>query len=137
MAVVEQGERLMVVDAEGVCMHWTGSVPDGLSRVRIEEAESMRVGANLGARNVTMMDAVRRGLSETDLVQNARIDLSRPIRVEVVTADGVVGKLGNRELLYEKTLLFGKLLHSLQQRGEALLYIDLRVPSRPTFKRVD
>lgn len=137
VAVVQQDERFMVVDEQGVCMHWTGGVPEGLPRLRIEAPSSLKVGGNLLARDVEMMNAVRAGLAETGLLANARIDLSHPVRVEVWTDAGVLGKLGNRELLAEKALLFGKLLHSLQEQGETPLYIDLRVPSRPTFKRVD
>lgn len=135
VAAVEQAERLMMVDEEGVCLHWTGSVPEGLPRVRVENAASLRVGANIGENNVQMMNALRAGLRENDLLERARIDLTRPVRIEVITADGVIGKLGNQDLLHEKTLLFGELLHSLEARGESLLYIDLRVPSQPTFKR--
>ena len=136
VAVVHQGDRFMVVDASGVCMHWTGGSPDGLPQVRIEAPSSLQVGGRLPEREVEMMNAVRAGLEETGLLEHARIDLSHPVRVEVWTQDGVLGKLGNRELLTEKALLFGKLLHSLKEQGEAPLYIDLRVPSRPTFKRV-
>jgi|LSQX01.1.fsa_nt_gb cell division protein FtsQ len=137
VAVVHQEERLMVVDADGVCLHWTGSAPEGMPRVRVEEPSALAVGGKLRASDVEMMNAVRAGLEQTALLEEARIDLSRPVRVEVLTAGGVLGKLGNEELLEEKALLFGKLLHSLEERGEPLLYIDLRVPSRPTFKRVD
>ncbi|MBD3293224.1 MAG: hypothetical protein GF393_09885 [Armatimonadia bacterium] len=137
VAAVHSEDRFMVVDEAGMCMHWTGSVPDRLPRVRIEAPSSLRVGGTLSERDVEMMNAVRSGLAETDLVEDASIDLSHPVRVEVWTEGGVLGKLGNRELLSEKTLLFGKLLQSLEEQGEAPLYIDLRVPSRPTFKRVD
>ncbi|MFP4248655.1 MAG: cell division protein FtsQ/DivIB [Armatimonadota bacterium] len=137
VAVVQQGDRFMVVDPDGVCMHWTGGVPDGLPRIRIETPSSLRVGGRLSRRDVEMMNAVRRGLGETGLLEDARIDLSRPVRVEVWTAGGVLGKLGNQEMLEEKALLFARLLDGLSEQGEAPLYIDLRVPSRPTFKRVD
>ncbi|MFO8079080.1 MAG: cell division protein FtsQ/DivIB [Armatimonadota bacterium] len=137
VAVVQQGDRFMVVDQDGVCMHWTGGVPDGLPRIRIETPSSLRVGGTLSRRDVEMMNAVRTGLGETGLLEDARIDLSRPVRVEVWTAGGVLGKLGNEEMLEEKALLFARLLQSLAEQGEAPLYIDLRVPSRPTFKRVD
>lgn len=137
VAVVHQEERFMVVDEDGVCMHWTGSVLDALPRVRIEAPSALHVGGRLTQRDVEMMNAVRSGLAETGLLANARIDLSHPVRVEVMTADGVLGKLGNQELLEAKALLFGRLLHKLHDQGEAPLYIDLRVPSRPTFKRVD
>lgn len=137
VAAVQQGERYMVVDGDGVCMHWTGSVPDGLPRVRIEAPSALSVGGTLPRRDVQMMNAVRSGLSQTGLLEDAEIDLSHPVRVEVWTTSGVLGKLGNQELLEEKALLFGKLLETLKQQGEAPLYIDLRVPSRPTFKPVD
>ena len=136
VAAVHSEDRFMVVDEAGMCMHWTGSVPEKLPRVRIEAPSSLRVGGSLSERDVEMMNAVRSGLAETNLLANASIDLSHPVRVEVWTDGGVLGKLGNRELLTEKTLLFGKLLNSLDKQGEAPLYIDLRVPSRPTFKRV-
>jgi cell division septal protein FtsQ len=137
VAAVHSEDRFMVVDEAGMCMHWTGSVSEGLPRVRIEAPSSLRVGGRLSERDVEMMNAVRSGLSETGLLTNASIDMTHPVRVEVWTEGGVLGKLGNRELLAEKALLFGKLLHSLAEQGEAPLYIDLRVPSRPTFKRVD
>lgn len=137
VAAVHQEDRFMVVDDAGMCMHWTGSVPDELPRVRIESPSSLRVGATLSERDVEMMNAVRSGLAETGLLERASIDLTHPVRIEVWTEEGVLGKLGNRELLFEKALLFGKLLHSLEEQSEAPLYIDLRVPSRPTYKRVD
>jgi cell division protein FtsQ len=137
VAAVEHGDRFMMVDAEGMCMHWTGSVPDRLPRVRIEFPSSLQVGGRLSERDVKMMNAVRSGLEQTNLLAGSEIDLSRPVRVEVWTADGVFGKLGNEKLLAEKSLLFGKLLHTLKEQNEAPLYIDLRVPSRPTFKRLE
>jgi len=137
VAVVHQGERFMVVDATGVCMHWTGRPPESLPRIRIEKPSTLSVGARLSPHNVEMMNAVRAGLAQTELLDEARIDLSRPVGIEVWTSGGVLGKLGNDELLEEKALLFGRLLHKLIDEGETPLYIDLRVPSRPTFKRVD
>jgi len=137
VAVVQQGDRFMVVDQQGVCMHWTGGVLEGLPRIRIEAPSSLRVGSSLSQRDVEMMNAVHAGLAETGLLEDARIDLSHPVRIEVWTAGGVLGKLGNQEMLEEKALLFGKLLRTLEEQSEAPLYIDLRVPSRPTFKRVD
>ena len=137
VAVVREENRWMVVDEEGICLHWTGRAPEGLPRVRIEDPSGLSVGANLSAADVEMMNAVRAGLQETGLLANADIDLSYPVRIEVLTANGVLGKLGNSELLYEKSLLFGKLLHSLEEKGDPPLYIDLRVPSRPTFRPLD
>ncbi|MGI5817496.1 MAG: cell division protein FtsQ/DivIB [Armatimonadota bacterium] len=137
VAVVHGEDRLMVIDEDGACMHWTGSAPEGLPQVRIESPSSLRVGGRLSRRDVEMLNAVRSGFAETGRLDGARIDLSRPVRIEVWTADGVLGKLGNPEMLPEKALLFGKLLETLEEQGEAPLYIDLRVPSRPTYKRVD
>ncbi len=136
IAVVIQEQRAMAVDEEGVCLHWTGGPPEGMPTVHIADPSSLEVGGNLSSRDTEMVNAVLSGLSEEGIDAGASIDLSRPIRITVFTADGVLGKLGNGELLYEKSLLFGKLLHALRKKGKSPLYIDLRVLSRPTFKPV-
>lgn len=136
-AVVATEGRFMAVDDDGVCLHWTGSAPEELPLVRVEKPFAIEVGGRLSDRDTTLMQAVMKGLVECDRYSGANIDLSRSVRITVVTADGVLGKLGNDELLYEKTLLFCELVEALREKGEAPLYIDLRVPSRPTYKRAE
>ncbi|MEA3402574.1 MAG: hypothetical protein U9R79_15150 [Armatimonadota bacterium] len=134
IAVVHDEDRYMAIDAEGVCLYWTGSPPQGLPVVHLERPELMEVGRILPGRDVAWIRAVMQGLAENDLVDGATIDLTHPVCMTVSTADGVLGKLGNERLLYEKALLFGELLGRLRDRGETPLYIDLRVLSRPTYK---
>lgn len=133
-AVVIADQRLMAVDDEGVCLHWTGAVPPEQPRLRIEDPLSLRVGGRLGKQDVARWHEIARGLRECGLLAGASIDLSHPLRLSVLTADGVLGKLGNDELLYEKSRLFGELKAALEAQGRKPLYIDLRVPSRPTYK---
>lgn len=133
-AFVTEENRYMAVDPEGVCLHWTGAPPEEMPTIRIEAPSSMEVGRRLSERDVALFTAVMDGLAETQLQAGASIDISHPARITIFTAGGVLGKLGNQELLYEKTLLFGKLLHALLEDGETPLYIDLRVPSRPTYR---
>ncbi len=135
-AVVAAEERYMAIDDEGVCLHWTGAAED-LPTVHLENPAVLEVGGTLPERDVAWLRATLGGLSESGLSAGASIDLSHPLRISVFTADGVLGKLGNDELLYEKTLLFAELLDGLREQGRAPLYIDLRVPSRPTYKSVN
>ncbi|MGC9319869.1 MAG: cell division protein FtsQ/DivIB [Armatimonadota bacterium] len=133
-AVVHEDDRYMAIDADGVCLNWTGFPPQGLPVVHIENPELLEVGRVLPDRDVGWIRDVTQGLEETGLIEGATIDLSRPVHMTVLTADGVLGKLGNERLLHEKTLLFGELLSRLKARGETPAYIDLRVLSRPTYK---
>ncbi|MGD9495895.1 MAG: cell division protein FtsQ/DivIB [Armatimonadota bacterium] len=135
-AVVAAGERAMAIDAEGVCLHWTGSPPRELPKVRISDPSALEVGARLSQREVAAIGAISRGLEESGLLAGASIDVSHPLRICAITADGVLAKLGDAEMLYEKTLLFARLLQALRSEGRAPMYIDLRVPSRPTYKPV-
>ena len=134
--VVAEG-RYMAVDPEGICLHWTGAPSGGMPTMHIENPSSLEVGHSLSDRDVALMTALMDGLDKTGLHSEASIDISHPIRITVFTGDGVLGKLGDEALLYEKTLLFGKLLHALRSDGETPLYIDLRVPSRPTYRQMN
>ena len=136
-AFVVSDERLMAVDDEGVCLHWTGARAPGKPTARIEDPSSLEVGGRLREQDVEHLREIARGLSECGLLDGASIDLSHPLRISVFTADGVLGKLGSDELLYEKSRLLGELEQALRQQGRTPLYIDLRVPSRPTYKPVD
>lgn len=136
-AFVAEANRYMAIDPEGVCLHWTGSPSEEMPTIELETPSSMEVGRRLSEQDVAMITAVMDGLAETDLQEGARIDISHPARITVFTGDGVLAKLGHQELLYEKTLLFGKLLHALRAEGETPIYIDLRVPSRPAYRPVN
>ncbi len=129
--------RYMAVDAEGVYLHWTGAPFDDMPTIQIAEAGSMEVGGHLSDEDLALMWALMEGLAKTQLLAEASIDISHPLRITVFTGDGVLGKLGNEEMLYEKTVLFGRLLKALLDDGETPLYIDLRVPERPTYRRID
>lgn len=136
-AFVVADERLMAVDDEGVCLHWAGAPAAGKPTARIEDPSVLEVGGRLRERDVLNLRAIARGLAECNLLDGASIDLSHPLRISVFTADGVLGKLGGDELLYEKARLLGELAEALREQGRTPLYIDLRVPSRPTYKPVD
>ena len=134
VAFVAEENRYMAIDHEGVCLHWTGSPPEEMPTIHISAPSSLEVGRRLSDRDLERVTALMTGLADTGLEAGASIDISHPVRITVFTRDGVLGKLGNEQLLYEKTLLFGKLLSALREDGEIPLYIDLRVPSRPTYR---
>lgn len=134
---VTEENRYMAVDREGVCLHWTGSPPPEMPRIHIGTPSSLEVGRRLQDDDLALLTTIMDGLEETKLQRGASIDISHPMRISIFTAEGVLGKLGNQEMLYEKTLLFGKLLGALRETGDTPLYIDLRVPSRPTYKPMD
>lgn len=132
-AVADEG-RFMLVDEEGVCLTWTGLPPEHLPTVRGGEWGSLSVGRVLPDEQVVLMSRVLGGLREVGLSAGARIELTNPRLVRVWTGDGVLGKLGDARLLEEKAVLFGKLLQALRERGEQPQYLDVRVPSQPTYK---
>lgn len=133
-AAVAQADRFMAIDDQGVCLHWTGSPPETMPTVMIEGPATLEVGRTLPERETQSIRQIMSGLEETELLEGATIDLSHLLAISVVTSDGVIGKLGNEELLHEKTVLFGRLLTRLRETGEAPLYIDLRVPARPSYR---
>ncbi len=137
VAFVVADDRLMAVDDEGVCLHWTGAAPPDKPTLRIEDPSVLAVGGRLRAQDVVRLREISRGLAECDLLEGASIDLSHPLSISVFTADGLLGKLGNDELLYEKARLLGELAEALRAQGRKPLYIDLRVPSRPTYKPIE
>ena len=137
VAVVQVEGRCMLVDEEGVCLNWTGRPDREMAMVRIADPSQLAVGATLDVRDREMFGQVLAGLREVGLAAGARVDLSAPRRIEIITADGVIGKLGDTELLREKAVLFGKLLDGLRSEHHEPLYIDLRVPSRPTYRPVN
>jgi cell division septal protein FtsQ len=126
--------RFMLVDEEGVCLTWTGLPPEDLPTVANGEWAGLSVGSTIASDQAVLLGQVLRGLREVGLTAGARIELSNPRLVRVWAADGALGKLGDARLLEEKTVLFGKLLKALRERGEQPLYIDVRVPSQPTYK---
>ncbi len=128
--------RSMLVDAEGVCLTWTGQPPEHLPTVRTSALDSLRVGRLMPTWEAALLAQVLRGLHEVKLSPGARVDLTNPHLVCVWTADGVLGKLGDGHHLEEKMILFGKLRKVIQARGEQPLYIDMRVPSLPTYRLV-
>jgi len=136
-AVVTADGRFMAIDEEGVCLHWTGNPASALPTVHLEDPSGLEVGGRLRDDDVRRFAAVLSALAGEHLQAGASIDLSHPLRISVFTADGVLGKLGNDELLHEKTLLFGELLASLRADGREPLSIDLRVPSRPSYQPVN
>jgi len=136
-AVVAADGRFMAIDEEGVCLHWTGDPAAALPTVHLEDPSGLEVGGRLRDDDVERFAAVRSALAGEELQAGASIDLSHPLRISVFTADGVLGKLGNDELLHEKTLLFCELLASLRADGREPLAIDLRVPSRPSYQPVN
>ncbi len=136
IAMVVREGRYMTIDGEGVCLRWVTKKATDLPVVHIEDPNLVRPGSRLRERDMAWVRDVMRGLREYDLLAGASIDLSRPARISVFTADGVLGKLGNERMLYEKTVLFGELLAQLSAKDVTPLYIDLRVPSRPTYKPV-
>ncbi len=136
-AVVVVDERYMAIDEEGMCLHWTGSPPPGLPTIHLENPSSLRVGRMLAHDDIERIKAVLDALRPEGLAAGASIDLTNQLRISVFTADGVLGKLGSDDLLHEKTLLFGELLKALREEGREPLYIDVRVPSRPTYRPVD
>jgi len=126
----------MLVDEEGVCLTWTGQPPAHLPTVRTSSPENLRVGGLMPSEEAALLGQVLRGLHEVELSPGARVDLTNPNLVCVWTADGVLGKLGDGHHLEEKMILFGKLRKVIQARGEQPLYIDMRVPSLPTYMLV-
>lgn len=136
-AFVIADERLMAIDDEGVCLHWTGAPAASKPTLRIEDPSLLEVGGRLREQDVTRLREITRGLAECGLLAGASIDLSHPLRISVLTADGLLGKLGSDELLYEKARLLGELAEALRAQGRRPMYIDLRVPSRPTYKPID
>ncbi len=137
VAVMEIGDRLMMLDADGVCLNWTGRAAADMSILRIADPWALSVGDIMGERDVELFREVREGLRQVGIEGGTRVDISTIHRIEVFTADGVLGKLGDPHLLSQKVVLFGKLIDSLRSSHEEPLYIDLRVPSRPTYRPVN
>jgi len=137
VAAVSVEGRFMAIDEDGVCLHWTGDPASALPTVHLEDPSGLEVGGRLSDDDARRFRAVLSALASENLQAGASIDLSHPLRISVFTADGVLGKLGNEELLHEKTLLFGELLASLRADGREPLSIDLRVPSRPSYQPVN
>lgn len=134
VAVVEAEGRLMLVDEDGVCLNWTGQADQALLILRVADSSRLGVGEMLDERDARLFGEVLSGLAQVGLVAGSRLDLSNANRIEVFTGDGVLGKLGDDTLLRQKSVLFGKLLRSLQDSGRPPIYIDLRVPSHPTYR---
>jgi len=132
---LEYDGRYMLADEDGVCLTWTRTPPDYLPRARITTREALGVGRSLPEDATALLRQVVRGLHEVGLSAGADITLTNPQMISVWTQDGVLGKLGDAQHLQEKVILFGKLLKALRGKGEEPLYIDMRVPSRPTYKR--
>lgn len=134
VAVVEVGERAMMIDEEGVCLNWTGSAPDSMMLLRVADPYALSVGSTLNSRDVEIFGEVLAGLRNVNLVAGTSADIASRYRVTIFTKEGVLGKLGDPKLLRAKTIFFGKLLTCLQAIRRTPLYIDLRVPSRPTYR---
>jgi len=137
VALVEVGERAMMIDEEGVCLNWTGAAPESMMTLRIADPYALSVGSILNGRDAELFGELLAGLREVNLVAGTSADIASRYRVEIFTREGVLGKLGDPELLRAKTIFFGKLLTCLRALRRDPLYIDLRVPSRPTYRPVN
>lgn len=137
VALVEVGGRAMMIDEEGVCLNWTGSGSDSMMTLHIADPYALSVGSTLSGRDTELFGAVLAGLREVNLVAGTSADIASRYRVTIFTREGVLGKLGDPKLLRAKTIFFGKLLTCLRACRRNPLYIDLRVPSRPTYRPVN
>ncbi len=137
VALVEVGERAMMIDDEGVCLNWTGAAPASMMVLRIADPYALNVGSTLSVRDAELFRELLAGLREVHLVGGTSADIASRYRVTIFTKEGVLGKLGDPKLLRAKTIFFGKLLTCLQAVRRNPLYIDLRVPSRPTYRPVN
>lgn len=136
-AVVEVDHRLLAIDEEGVCLTWTGAADPSLVILRIADPSGLRVGGRLSARDAALFREALAGLREAKLAAGARLDISNSQRVELFTADGVLGKLGEDQALRSKIVYFGQLLQGLRAAGRRPLSIDLRVPDKPSYLPLD
>jgi cell division septal protein FtsQ len=137
VAVVTVDERAMMIDEEGVCLNWTGSASDSMMVLHIADPYALKVGSTLNGRDAELFSELLSGLREVNLVAGTSADIASRYRVTIFTREGVLGKLGDPELLRAKTIFFGKLLACLRACRRNPLYIDLRVPSRPTYRPVN
>jgi len=132
-AALECDDRYMLMDEEGVCLNWTGKPMEHLPKARMAALPGLCVGGRIAAEQSEPLRQVLRGLHQAKLSTGAQIDLAHPQRISVWTGDGVLAKLGDAQHLEEKVVLFGKLLEGLRAQGHRPVYIDLRVPSHPTY----
>ena len=135
VVALECDGRYMLVDEEGVCLTWTGKPPHYLPRARMTARQAPSVGRDLPGDQGAILQEVVRGLHEAGLSAGTKISLTNRQMMSVWTEEGVLGKLGDAQHLEEKVILFGKLLKALRAKGEKPLYIDMRVPSHPTYRR--
>lgn len=121
------------VDEQGVCLIRTDT-PMKLPVIEGLTQEDFALGATLPAPQLELARACLEGAREARIGDAAVFDLSNPHLVTVRTYDGVEGKLGELANIRGRTIVFGRLLEGLREKGQNVAYIDVRVEDRPVCR---
>lgn len=121
------------VDEQGVCLIRTDT-PMKLPVIEGLTQQGFTLGATLPPPQLELVSACLDGAREARIGDAAVFDLSNPHLVTVRTCDGVEGKLGELENIRNRTVVFGRLLEGLREKGQNVAYIDVRVEDRPVCR---
>jgi cell division protein FtsQ len=133
VAAVAADGQYTTVDEQGVCLIRTDT-PMELLAIKGLAEQGFALGATLPAAQFELMTACLEGAGEARIGDAAVFDLSNPHLVTVRTHDGVEGKLGELENIRGRTVVFGRLLEGLREKGQHVAYIDVRVEHRPVCR---
>ena len=133
-ALVSPDSGYTVIDDEGMALVRTDT-PGLLPVAEGVVGQRPELGRIISPEALSLLKACIEAAEQDGMDQKLRLDLSDPHMITMQTADGVVGKLGDKHHLRRKTVMFGRLLKALQDQPGQIEYIDVSTESAPTFRR--
>jgi|LSQX01.1.fsa_nt_gb cell division septal protein FtsQ len=122
------------IDGDGIPLVRTNS-PGTLPVAKGVTKQAPELGRPIPDERLDALRACIEGARQESIDQNLRINLSDPYHITIHTADGVNGLLGDTRQLRRKTVIFARLLKSLEDEPGGVAYIDVSIENKPTFLR--
>ncbi len=135
IAAVKTNVGCTLISDEGICLINTDTTAD-LPVIKGLITKRHALGSTLPEADVQLIMAAIRGAQFGGIARQLQVDFTHPYLTIIKTADGVVGKLGDRRNIERKTALFARLLTELQNEGKKIQYIDVRIEQRPAFREI-
>jgi len=122
----------MLADHVGMVYEAVSQCPEGIVRLRAFPTPALGVGSTLPAEANALFADVIGGMREGG-APFVVIDFSQPANVVGFLQDGTKIKIGGLDNLRRKLALAGWVWTAARNKELPAAYIDVRIPSRPTF----
>ncbi len=121
----------MLVDEGGFVYEPVRQPPPLVPRFRCFPTTGLHVGKPLPPDGMSIFQAIMAGMQQSPC-PITMVDFAQPLAIVAFLRDGTKIKIGGLDNLQRKFALAGAIWRALSRRGQRALYIDVRIPSRPT-----